>query len=100
MRQIRVLDLGAVDSVRSQSIYHAVARALDAEFAGHDHSRDGGGALCLHRLPPGSHSEVDVEYCSERRAPHRAARGWWRCCVPRQESDVLPMDLPQRQPAQ
>jgi len=63
MRKIRVLDLGAVDSVRSQSIYHAVARALDADSPDTIILVTGQDPYVCIGFHQDLHSEVDVEYC-------------------------------------
>lgn len=63
MRQIRVMDLGAVESVRSQSIYHAVARALDDESPDTIIMVTGRDPYVSIGFHQDLHSEVDVDYC-------------------------------------
>ncbi|MGA9598294.1 MAG: lipoate--protein ligase family protein, partial [Acidimicrobiia bacterium] len=64
MRQIRVLNLGEVDSVRSQSIYHAVGRALTADSPDTIimvTGKDPDVSIGFHQ---DLHSEVDTDFCA------------------------------------
>lgn len=65
MRQIRVLDLGEVDSVRSQSIYHAVARALTDDSPDTIILVTGQNPYVSIGFHQDLRSEVDVDFCAE-----------------------------------
>jgi lipoate-protein ligase A len=67
--QIRVLDLGEVEPVRSQSIYHAVARALTADSPDTIilvTGRDPYVSIGFHQ---DLYSEVDVDFCAAAGLP-------------------------------
>lgn len=66
MRQIRLLDLGDVPAVRSQSVYHAVAYAMRAETPDTlilVSPRAPYVCIGLHQDPE---KEVDLEFCRSR----------------------------------
>jgi len=64
MRQIRVLNLGEVDSVRSQSIYHAVGRALTTDSADTIIMVTGKDPYVSIGFHQDLHSEVDTDFCA------------------------------------
>jgi lipoate-protein ligase A len=64
VRQIRVINLGEVDSVRSQSIYHAVARALTSDSPDTIILVTGKDPYVSIGFHQDLHSEVDTEFCA------------------------------------
>lgn len=69
MRQIRVLDLGEVDPVRSQTIYHAVARALDDDSPDTIILVTGARPYVSIGYHQNLHSEVDLDFCASAGLP-------------------------------
>ena len=69
MRQIRVLDLGEVDPVRSQTIYHAVARALEPESPDTIILVTGNKPYVSIGFHQDLQSEVDLDFCRQAKLP-------------------------------
>lgn len=69
MRQIRVIDLGEVPPVRSQTIYHAVARAMKDDSPDTIILVTGKDPYVSIGFHQDLHSEVDTNYCREAGLP-------------------------------
>jgi lipoate-protein ligase A len=69
MSQIRILDLGEVPPVRSQTIYHAVARAMGPGTPNTIILVTGQDPYVSIGYHQDLHSEVDVEYCADSGLP-------------------------------